>query len=549
MKKDRITELIAISLITTLFNTTGIFSAEPEQPVQRISDKIFYHSDPANRVQKEVSFAISDGVKKIHEFVGRFLTGLYNPYCPDGINYKLLFEDNLDGIVITQRAAVDSRLAAAPNLESARILTFFDGICSRIRRVYQPFFARFNELRQRCIENPFRSDFSDSYTEVYINPIGAIDIGTTSLSKGSEVAQLTILQDICNLSLDVDEAKAFAPTVTQFDTYQLLLHVTGADQVSLNDKVYLKNKDICRLYTAYGDFGSTEEVISGLEFAAAPRFKLLTKNISGKVRFYMPDASANLFVKIEFVDSDAKAITPAHIIDELGRRASYKVLPDLPPPPKHICMFTEADDVMLRQIADTDTQIQLSLQKSGKTPAGWSRAEEIMDYGSNERTSITPEVRQGVQTLLHDQFKRRGMVPQPIKDVVFEKNYQKFTGQFAVIETLKTWFTELNLGNIAELNRSLDYVARNYFISIENAGLLVSLWSLRNMHDFYSKWPNPVEREQFLEQMAPTIFQSLSHLEMHNGKCGTGARGRNFLIDLGMLRFFNESHPNLEVVT
>ncbi len=539
IKTDRITELIAISLLITIFNLPTTSATDlPDGDVVRIDTRIFHYSDPANQPTKEVVFAITDGVRNIYSFAGEFLTGLYNEYNRKG-NYAATFSDNLTACMRDQRIKVETCLRNAHELDAAKTLLLFDGICRRIFSLYQPFFASIDRLHKEFQSAPISSDFSKGRHAFFPG-----DIGTISLTRGQEALQCALFQDLSNLQSEMMLARALALAADKLDNFQLLLYITGVAQISLGNKLHVVNPAISGLYSAYGNPAPGILPIPDLEQLAANHLRIVDVAVPGKVEFSL--AEKDDWCEIAVKQEDDIQLTKAKIIGKAAKVAA--------PAAKVIRMFTKEDDRMLAEITDTDAIIQTSLQKTGRTPAGYTQNEAIMDYGANAgKSSITQQMRDNVSSLLETQLARRGMTPKQFSDVEYKSDeyggHQKLVDAPAVVAILKDWVKSLKIVNVDAANKSLDYTLdkSTRHNSLQNTRFIGSLWTLYQMHSKYITWLKPTEKEAFLEAIIPLLTQSLTHLEDHFGRCDTGAKGRIFLVELGMLGFFRDAHPNLEI--
>lgn len=519
MKNNKFTKTLSISLLLTVFSLPNVVAAGlVDADVERIGARIFHYADPTTQPTRQVVFSIADGIRDIHSFVEGFLTGLYQDYNKKG-NYAVPFSDNLRECILDQQRKLAECLQKAPGLDAAKTLSLFDGMCRRIFSLYEPFFASIDKLNKEFQGAPISADFSKGRQAFFPG-----DFGTISLTRGKEYAQCALFQDLSNLQSEIRLANALVPGVDKLDNFQLLLYITNFAQISLGNKFHVVNPAIYGLYTAYGNPALGLDTINSLEKIAVHHLRIVDVDIPGKVRFSILPGKDD-WCEIGLEQQDGIKLTKEEIIGGAAKAA---------PAPKFIRMFTKEDDAMLAEITDTDTRIRISLKETGRTPAGYTQNELIMDYGTvTGKSSITQQMRLDVPELLKDQLERRGMTPPPVENAV---------------EVLKTWIKELGIfPNTVTMEQSLEYTQRQAFQSPENARLLKSLWMLLHVHGKYKNWQKAEEKAEFLDGMLPVLTQSLTHLEDHNGKCVTGARGRTFLVELGMLNFFRDIHPNLEV--
>jgi hypothetical protein len=188
--------------------------------------------------------------------------------------------------------------------------------------------------------------------------------------------------------------------------------------------------------------------------------------------------------------------------------------------------------------------IQTHIREKKQTPAGWKFNELIMDYGSEERSSITREMRTDVEKVLNNQLTILGITG---VDIMHE---QKIMPNIA--GTLLQWFGTQELGfSPAEKQTAqevLNAMVRSAPADIANnthLQFLASIYKLYRLSEFYQQWPNVNERKSFLEQLKVTIHQAFQQVLEHKGyplKCATGARGRAFLLNIGIIGFMRDQH-------
>lgn len=569
MKDHKITKTIAISLLLTVFNVFDLAAAGAQDAaVVRVgAGRTFYYTELYNAPTKEIGFAIKKGAEEIHSFVKNQLSMLhYNAREDDSP-----FETKIRAFAVEKRQAVEQavdgalqanaalRLDADLNRES--VLQLFDGILREIFDMYQPFLARIDHLHRRILDNPFGKELDDGITVLF--PEG---IGTATIIGGKEVTQCDVLQELANLQSAIALAIAHVPWVLKIGIYPILLAVTNADQIRIDERLYVRSP-LSVLYTAYGNPASTSAERCTLELAVANTLNITTPiTICGRRRFSLEGSTVRVtFEEPEIPVTKEMIVARAAMLLSLAPIAVPAIpaaavpAPAAPNPPvvaapvlavaaaaapnpvapRYVYMFTEADDKRLQAITEADVRIQDRLRTTGRTPLGWGAGEVIMDYGEPASPNITPQMHEYVYALIRAQFERRGIQLQPIN------NHGE---EVRSADSLKEWFRAFPC-NTDDTNRSLDYVLeRKSARSIPNAKLFEALRTLQALHSKYKEWPKADEKDRFLAALHPVVTQSIAHLEEHRGKCETGAKGRTFLINISMVRFLKDAHPNLGFV-
>lgn len=475
--------------------------------------------------------------------------------------------DNFRRSIEEKRGELLGRSAALPAGVQARINDFFYGILRRVASDYEPLMQRVGTAWQ--ILNPLLKG------EVYMcfpDPLG-----TSQVVAGQEQAACDAAIGLCNLRGEYDKQKSLLVGVRRVDDVQLIMFLSGAKQLVKNGQLYAANPVLQELYLAYADPKTDLSHIFTLESRAA--YGLLTDRDNVSVTFYSaltynrakehphyPDA-----VKRETV-LDKQAIL--RILSE-NARAQLVALANPLGQLVRVRMFTAADDRLLQEIQVTIDQIMQVLRATGRTPSGYTKADLIMDYGTEiGKTSIRPEMRAEIRNLLYSQFKIRGMVvpqiatiktrvkmevvPDAFKPFVIEKQWVDaeeegdLSGPMAVSSILFNWMNELDLGFSAPDKAVIKDVLYQLAYSSPqdetntHQQFLFSLWRLHSMHQYYKGWHDAGERVQFLQGLNPFILDAFSKVTDHKGvplKCGNGARGRAFLVDLSVIEFLRDKHP------
>lgn len=559
--------LIALSLLVAL--------SAAEEPLRLMEDAIAYdRNDPRINLVIELRLAVN-ALKDINHI--EYWEGRLPPENLEAAYYAKIKE---------RREKIAGCIARLPNdatKETIIIRTdnFLKGIVNRCLSVYQPILNQYQqsiaELRQ-CLSEHF-NEARNTYI-VLPEPLSS-----TAVLVGAEQSVCDRFTVIVNRVASYKRERALLVGLRKIDENQLIMFLTGSQQMSKDGQVVILNKDMQDLYESYSDPNSTLEKIQCLEYNAIQHLI----GDGDRVSFdfydsivYVPGA---IYPRTEKRTETLDKRSIMQILSQAAETSAHHVMQKQAPvvSVKEIKMFTDSDVKLLGTIMQTMTVIQVSLKESGYTPAGYTQNECIMDYGTeNGRTSITPEMRSNIKDLLERQFKRRGIIVSSMEEyssnnTPFDKipeRFQRFAernfenkdfvsgrlrGVYAVAGTLINWVNEMQMPFNAEEIKNISTVLFAMADSLpknmnENTDLqlLNSLWRMHHLYKSYQNWHNARDKEEFLSSLKSKAIQCFTHVLCHYNpagllKCKTGARGRAFLVNFSMIDFLSEKHPLWEV--
>lgn len=488
--------------------------------------------------------------------------------------------DNVQEVFNQQVLENRTRLAeishGLPEAVISRMGMLFDGMVRRIRADYDPLMRRMTEARARL--NPL---FGGENHMCFPDPLS-----TSFVVDGQEQAACNYAKDLSNAIADLAQAKTLLVGLRRIDDIQIFLFVSGVKQVVRGGKLYVQDPLLQEFYSSYFD-GREPREIYGLEARVANN--LLTDRDSATLTYY--DSLTYNPAKEYYPDEVKRQVVldKQVILQALARRAGPALPSPAVPVPvvKKVRMFTEADDVILSGISKAMETIDTVLKATGKTPSGWSSAERIMDYGSLNNSSISQEMRSNIEALLSAQFKTRAVVVPNMQTFNARLPYNKIMHGLQQYATEKKWDKAPDGGEVQKANLSglraviadLDVWVDNMQlqfevaerIKISNVLLAMSnsnpqnatneyyrfisaLWKLRALYNYYTNWNDNAERGIFLDAVKTIAHMNFIHVSMQGKNdagdqlnCLIGARGRTFLVDLSIVEFFRDKHPEFAV--
>lgn len=196
-------------------------------------------------------------------------------------------------------------------------------------------------------------------------------------------------------------------------------------------------------------------------------------------------------------------------------------------------MFTKDNAAIIQNIQRCMDNIQECLQVNGFTPAGHGANEIIMDYGSEEISSINKEDRVKVRELVKEQLIRRGILG------VSQASDNDVT------DLIRFFTNSRYAGNAGDVT----YVLRHGHMSLGNHNFFLSaLWNFKALFDFYNEKWEGADKQRHLDVLKILAIEIASLIQDHKANyglmCDTGARGREFYVNYLMLNFLYKNHPN-----
>lgn len=534
------------------------------------------------------------------KFAGLLNRGCYDLADIDGFAENKEAVSNFESKINNTRASILAATTTLPDATQKRALEFFNGVVKRIGHAYANLLQSASQLAPKQAELIIKSYTQESTWISFSDPFSS-----TAVKKGEEQAACDLVKVLLNLQADYLKEKALLVGVRAIDINQLLMFLTGAKQVVLNGQGTPANQFVQNLYAAYAKLASDLPIIYALEAAAAPYllrdnervtltyFNALTYNTCDYPNCQTRDEihdkpamlnmlsarqnnplmlvqNANIKLFMDQLEFSKKLIeqlhslslseqdSRKHLLEEEDNTsatmyASFaskiaRVNVDLADADA-VCvqarnrLLTQENNAQWGVIDKKLTDITQCIKNTGKTPAGWGANELIMDYGSEERSSITREMRTNTESVLNAQFAILGVTG---LDMCEQKSVRD------IAATLFQWFEkeELNF-NPAEkqiVKEVLSAMAVSAPADIANnthLQFLAAIYKLYRLSEFYQNWPKINERKSFLDELKTTIFQAFGQVVEHKGnplKCATGARGRAFVLNLSMINAMRSHH-------
>ncbi len=257
------------------------------------------------------------------------------------------------------------------------------------------------------------------------------------------------------------------------------------------------------------------------------------------------DASVVRYVPTEgVVDGLAQAVGKM-TIDPVAVSEALPLAP--PPPPKIIELFSPQAKLNFERVKTTLDTLHVAQEieyAAGRKYRGYSQDEQIMAYGND---SVIPAVlRVDVSQLLTDQLGLRSIL---VPGILTVEKADVARGYDAAASFLADWIGEritkdglaVNVENVlAGLMYTMNK-AKKY--GSDDKDLFTTMWALRAVSMSYDTLTEAQVGKQAKDEIQSLLTQSFGMIIEHNGRCATGAKGRNFLMQFNMVRFFKDYHP------
>jgi hypothetical protein len=236
------------------------------------------------------------------------------------------------------------------------------------------------------------------------------------------------------------------------------------------------------------------------------------------------------------------------VADGLVQAVQKMAVADMPPPPPRVVeLFSPQAKLNFERVKTTLDTLHVAQEieyAAGRKFRGYSRDEQIMAYGND--SVISAALRADVSQLLTDQLRSRGMLAPSILTVEkagTAKGYNAAASYMA--DWIREKITKDGLAvNVAEVSDGLIYIknkARDF--ERDDKDLFNTMWALRAVSMHYDALTEAQVGKQAKDEIQSLLAQSFGMIIEHNGRCATGAKGRNFLMQFNMLRFFKDYHP------
>lgn len=356
MQNLKITKILAVSLLTTIFNISSIDAATAAStPLfdenTRTDAKVLHYYDPKNAAANEACFAIVDEVRKFHNVMDCIPIIIMR-----GINEAYPFTDVLIQLKHKRHQRVEAKLQNVSSEEKTRAIAFADGAFQRALEIYQPFGDRISRLFNKFKSAPLNKNPGYSPAPNG-SPCGSpFCLAKTELDEFNEkfreayplsIEQCEMLLDLFNLKQEIKIARAHAPGVGNIDYMQLFLYIANIDAVKTDTTPLVKRKPaISKLYAAYGESTLKDRNLAELEYAAAKELEIGYLILPGQIQItyrtsYTQDVehiigggetqvtrhpleAGRIYILAQFKGNNTRIITKEQILEDLSdkRRAN-----------------------------------------------------------------------------------------------------------------------------------------------------------------------------------------------------------------------------------
>jgi hypothetical protein len=523
-------------------------------------------SGPAAYEKKQVYDTFQRALSQVQKSLGVRIKENLIPYLTYEPRGELLptMEANFDQAVKAGFERLNAQLDKAPRLDRGKVLDLFNGLVGREFRIYEGLLGRANEVIgfiNSMTPLPRYGEASSAYYNgfsITIHPTQSKDqfdfLNVTSLLS-SESERLSIL----NPSLiNLGESR-----------WSLLAYLVNSKVVSCgSDNTHKEVKqELLNLYHAYAtglDPKAAEyKVLEVLplrdaEYTASSTFNLAQARIiaeqmkNGNMSGCTPPAqitltSADILAAARAeggIDLPIVAWTPAVSV-EVGSGEEEKTVmveeltaPLVIPPPKVVELFSPQAKLDFERVKTTLDTLHVAQEieyAAGRKYRGYSQDEQIMAYGND--SVIPAALRVDVSQLLTDQLR--------LRDIVVPRTVGYDAAASYMADWIREKITKDGLAvKVAEVSYGLIYIknkARDF--EGDDKDLFNTMWALRAVSMHYDALTEAQVGKQAKDEIQSLLAQSFGMIIEHNGRCATGAKGRNFLMQFNMLRFFKDYHP------
>jgi hypothetical protein len=519
--------------------------------------------------KKQVYFTFQSALSQVQRSLGVRIKENLIPYLTYEPRGELLptMEANFDQAVKAGFERLNAQLDKAPRLDRGKVLDLFNGLVGREFRIYEGLLGRANEVIGFINSMTPLPGYGDASTACASYNCLSITIHPTQ----SE-AQFHFLGVASLLSSESERLSILNPSLINLgeSRWSLLAYLVNSKVVlcgSDNTRKEVK-QELLNLYHAYAtglDPKAAEyKVLEVLPlrdavYIAPSTFNLAQARIiaeqmkNGNMAESTPlpqiaVTSADILAAARAkggIDLPIVAWTPAVSV-EVGsgeeEKADEIIAPLVIPAPRSVEMFTAADITVFDRITtalDTLHVAQEAAYRAGKKFHGYSRDEQIMAFGDD--SVIRTELRTNVRTLLEKQLTKRGIVMPGIASAGYD----------AAARDLADWIREktrtAGLAVAAEDAVTGMIYTKNKAQNFDGPDRVL-FNTIRALHSMSIQYDNEPAGSLLRKEIEWLLTLSFSMIIEHNGRCGAGAKGRDFLMQVNMLKFFKEQHPTIEML-
>lgn len=519
--------------------------------------------------EKQVYFIFQSALSQVHRSLSVRIKEQLIPYLTYEPRGELLptMEADFDQAVKAGFERLNAQLDRAPRLDRGKVLDLFNGLVGREFRTYEGLLGRANEV----------IGFINSMTPLpgygeALSTYASYNCLSITIHPTQSEAQFHFLDVTSLLSSESERLSILNPSLINSgeSRWSLLAYLVNSKVVlcgSDNTRKEVK-QELLNLYHAYAtglDPRAAEyKVLEVLPlrdavYIAPSTFNLAQARIIAEQMKNGNMAQSTPLPQIAVTSADILAAARAKggidlpivawtptVSVEVGsgeeEKADEIIAPLVIPAPRSVEMFAAADIDMFNSITSTlDTlhSVQEAAYRAGKKFHGYSRDEQIMAFG--DASVIRTELRTNVRTLLEKQLTKRGIAMPGIASAGYD----------AAARDLADWIRgktraaglavdseDAVTGMLYTKNK-----AKNYEGS--DRDLFNTIRALHAMSIQYDNEPEGSLRRNEIESLLTLSFNMIVE---HNGRCATGAKGRDFLMQVNMLKFFKEQHPTVEML-
>ncbi len=568
----KIFKYLMLGLLATSAMVPAI-NAAAETKEDASARRVFLYDAPASYAEKELYFKFKSLFSNVCREMGAKIQGLHEyllwkpregilPTMHDG------FQQALTQGIDQLHVALDT----IPSLNRGRVLGLFDALATREFRVYQGLFAQADKLigylNTTTLPDP-------SVTSNYAAYHGY----SICISQTTPESQFHYLDLAHQLRFESNRLKVLNPSLidTNQAYWSLLAYLTNTNAVQCqNGEFKTVRQEVLDIFHSYGN--GIDPKAAEYQFLAEILPESSSYNIEPPLHFDLAEARriAAIMARKEALPpytsqpsivigkagilaaarvdgwnaSVIRYVPVDHVVETLSVAAGKMTVAPIiaeempiaapPPPPKVVELFSQQAKRNFERVKTTLDALHVAQEieyAAGRKYCGYSKDEQIMAYGDD--SVIPAALRVDVSELLTDQLRLRGIVAPSILIV----------GYNAAARDMTDWISERITKdglavNVAEVLTGLRYTKDKAEIyGREHNDLLNAMWTLRAVSMHYDPLTEAQVGKHAKDEIQSLLAQSFGMIIEHNGRCATGAKGRNFLMQFNMVRFFKDCHP------
>jgi len=569
----KIFECLMLGLLATSAMVPAINAAEATKEDASVR-RVFLYDAPASYAEKELYFKFKSLFSNVCREMGAKIQGLHEyllwkpregilPTMHDGFQQALT--QGIDQLHVA--------LGTIPSLNRGRVLGLFDALAAREFRAYQGLFAQADELIG-YLNTTTLPDPDPSVTSNYAFLNGC----SIMISPIDPEAQFHYLAVAHQLGFESNRLKVLSPSLidTNQASWSLLAYLTNTSDVKATDGTcYPVKQEALNIFHAYGHRldpkaaeyqfltemlpeSSSYNIEPPLHFDLAEARGIATIMAGGNPPPpYTPQPSivigkAEILAAARVGSWNASVVSyvpTEDVADGLVQAVQKMAVADMPPPPpKVVELFSPQAKLDFERVKTTLDTLHVAQEieyAAGRKYRGYSQDEQIMAYGND--SVIPAALRVDVSQLLTDQLGLRSI---SVPGILTVEKAGTAKGYDAAASYMADWIREKITKDglavkVAEVSDGLMYTMNKAKThgSRDDNDLFNTMWALRAVSMHYDALTEAQVGKQAKDEIQSLLAQSFGMIIEHNGRCATGAKGRNFLMQFNMLRFFKDYHP------